>query len=337
MNNIIDIIKERAKKDIKKIVLPESGDKRVIEAASIAQKEGFAHPILIGDEREVSHIAEANNIDISKVEIINPNSFSDIDKLINSFYEIRKNKGISIEEATRIITINSIYFGNMLVKLGYADGLVSGSISTSSDTLRPALQIIKANKKSSIASSFFLMELDDKRLGSNGCFIYTDCGMIQNPTSDELVKIASSAASTFKLFLEGEPNIAFLSHSTYGSSICPEQEKVKKAVLMAKSEYPSLNIDGEMQFDTAIIKEIADRKAPGSKVAGKANVLIFPNLDSGNIAYKITERLAKAKAYGPLTQGLNKPINDLSRGCSVLDIVGVIAITALQAIDSENE
>ncbi len=337
MSNIIDIIKEKAKKDIKKIVLPEASDKRVIEAASIAEKEGFAHPILIGDEKEIYHIAEVNDIDISNVEIINPKNFSDTDKLINSFYEMRKHKGLSIEEATRIISINNIYFGNMLVKLGYADGLVSGSISTSSDTLRPALQIIKANKKSSIASSFFLMELDDKSLGSNGCFIYTDCGMIQNPTSEELVKIAASAYNTFKLFLEGEPNIAFLSHSTYGSSICPDQEKVKKAVLMAKSEYPNLNIDGEMQFDAAIIEEIGSRKAPGSKVAGKANVLVFPNLDSGNIAYKITERLAKAKAYGPLTQGLNKPINDLSRGCSALDIVGVIAITALQAIDLEDE
>ena len=337
MSTIIDKIKERAKGDIKRIVLPESSDKRVLEAASITEKEGFAHPILIGDDNEISHIANINNIDISSVEIINPITFKDTDKLIKAFYEIRKNKGVSLEEATRIIKINTIYFGNMLVKEGYADGLVSGSISTSSDTLRPALQIIKANKEASIASSFFLMELEDKELGSNGCFIYTDCGMIQNPTSEELVKIAGSAAKTFKLFLEGEPNIAFLSHSTYGSSICPDQEKVKKAVLMAKSDYPFLNIDGELQFDAAIISEIGERKAPGSKVAGHANVLVFPDLDSGNIAYKITERLGHAKAYGPLTQGLNKPINDLSRGCSTLDIVGVIAITAVQAIYSNVE
>ncbi len=335
MKNIIDVIKEKAKKNIKKIILPEANDIRVLKAASITEKEGFAKPILIGDEKEINSLAVKNNIDISKVEIINPNTFKYLDNYINKFYEMRKHKKISLNEAKRIITEDYIYFGNMLVKENYADGLVSGSISTSSNTLRPALQIIKTKKENSIASSFFLIELNDKTIGNNGCLIYADCGMIQNPTSEELVEIAISSKKTYDLFFKEEANIAFLSHSTNCSSICEDQAKVKKAVLIAKEKYKDLNVDGEMQFDTAICEEVAKRKFPNSKVAGHANILIFPDLDSGNIAYKVTERLAHAKAYGPLTQGLNKPINDLSRGCSVDDIVGVIAITALQAINNE--
>lgn len=335
--NIVEKIKERAKLNIKKIILPETEDIRVLLAAEKTKKEGFAEVILIGNEQDVKTLAKKNNINLDSIKIINPNTFEDFENIITNFYNLRKDKGMTIENARKIMTTNYIYFGTMLVKDGYADGLVCGSICTSADTLRPALQIIKTADNTSVASSFFLMELKDKSLGKDGCFIYSDCGMIQNPTSEELVEIAASSANTFNLLLEDTPYIAFLSHSTMGSSICPDQEKVKNAVTLAKEKYPNLNLDGEMQFDAAIVPEVAKMKAPNSKVAGHANCLIFPNLDAGNIGYKITQRLANANSYGPITQGLKKPINDLSRGCSSEDIIGVIAITALQAQNTISE
>ena len=329
--NIIESIKERVKKDIKTIVLPEAEDVRVLKAARTTTDEGFSKVILVGDKEKVSTIAQANNIDISDIEFIDPKSFSDTDKLINEFYELRKHKGITLEDAKNIIMNNHLYFGCMLVKLGYADGQVSGAIHSSSDTLRPALQIIKTKENIGNASCFFLMDLNDKEFGSNGTFIYSDCGMIQNPTSEQLVDIAKASADTFKLLVEDEARIAFLSHSTFGSSKCSDVEKVQNAVNMFKEKYSNYQADGELQFDAAVVPEVAKIKAPNSPVAGRANVLIFPDLDAGNIGYKITERLAHAKAYGPITQGLKKPVNDLSRGCNYLDIVGAIAITALQA------
>lgn len=329
--NIIESIKERVKKDIKTIVLPEAEDVRVLKAARTTTDEGFSKVILVGDKEKVSTIAQANNIDISDIEFIDPKSFSDTDKLINEFYELRKHKGITLEDAKNIIMNNHLYFGCMLVKLGYADGQVSGAIHSSSDTLRPALQIIKTKENIGNASCFFLMDLNDKEFGSNGTFIYSDCGMIQNPTSEQLVDIAKASADTFKLLVEDEARIAFLSHSTFGTSKCSDVEKVQNAVNMFKEKYSNYQADGELQFDAAVVPEVAKIKAPNSPVAGRANVLIFPDLDAGNIGYKITERLAHAKAYGPITQGLKKPVNDLSRGCNYLDIVGAIAITALQA------
>lgn len=329
--NIIESIKERVKKDIKTIVLPEAEDVRVLKAARTTTDEGFSKVILVGDKEKVSTIAQTNNIDISDIEFIDPKSFSDTDKLINEFYELRKHKGITLEDAKNIIMNNHLYFGCMLVKLGYADGQVSGAIHSSSDTLRPALQIIKTKENIGNASCFFLMDLNDKEFGSNGTFIYSDCGMIQNPTSEQLVDIAKASADTFKLLVEDEARIAFLSHSTFGSSKCSDVEKVQNAVNMFKEKYSNYQADGELQFDAAVVPEVAKIKAPNSPVAGRANVLIFPDLDAGNIGYKITERLAHAKAYGPITQGLKKPVNDLSRGCNYLDIVGAIAITALQA------
>lgn len=329
--SIIDTIKERAKKAHKKIVLPEAEDIRILIAAAETKKEGFAEPILVGEENKIHETAKKKKIALDGIKIIEPKRFHLLEKMIEDFYELRKEKGITKEKARKIISNNPIYFATMLVKEGWADGLVCGSICTSAETLRPALQIIKSKEKKIVASSFFLMELADQSLGENGCFVYSDCGLIQNPTSEELTQIALSSANTFKLLLEKEPIIAFLSHSTKDSSTCQEQEKVKKAVSLAKQKYPQLTLDGEMQFDTAIIEEVAKIKDPNSKVAGHANTLIFPNLDAGNIGYKITERLAHAQAYGPITQGLRKPINDLSRGCKPEDIIGVIAITALQA------
>ena len=331
----IDKIKMRVKDDFKRIVLPESDDVRVLEAASIIKKEAFADIILIGIESEVKSLAKDNSIDIRGVTIINPDTFSDSEKLINDYYELRKHKGISLDAAKNTILNDYVYFANMLVKDGYADGVVSGACHSSADTLRPALQIIKTSKDVSIASAFFLMVVSNCSYGSNGVFVYSDCGMNRNPSSEELVEIGKSSADTFRLLVEEEPNVAFLSHSTFGSSKCADVDKVVRAVAIAKEKYPDINLDGELQFDAAVVPEVAKSKAPNSKVAGKANVLIFPDLDAGNIGYKITERLAHAKAYGPVTQGLAKPVNDLSRGCNANDIVGVVAITALQAMNSK--
>ena len=329
--DIIGRIKERAKLNIKTIVLPEADDIRTLKAARMITDEGFSKVILVGDSNTVKNLALENNIDISDIEFIDPKNYDNLELLINNFYELRKSKGITMEEARDVITNNYLYFGSMLVKLGIADGQVSGATHTTADTLRPALQIIKTKDDVKVASCFFLMDLDNTSFGSNGTFIYSDCGMIQNPTSLELVEIAKTSADTFSLLVEDTPNIAFLSHSSFGSSKCSDVYKVQDAVRTFKEEYPNYNADGEMQFDCAVVKEVAKIKAPNSTVAGSANVLIFPDLDAGNIAYKITERLAKAKAYGPITQGLKKPVNDLSRGCNEYDIVGVVAITAVQA------
>lgn len=328
--NFIKTIKDRAKKNIKTIILPEADDIRVLKAAKIIEEEGFAKVILVGDKKNTTKLIEDNKINISSA-IIDPKEFSETTRLINAYYELRKHKGISYEEASNTILNNYLYFGCMLVKLGYADGQVSGANHSTAETLRPALQIIKTDINTKVASAFFLMDVPNCKYGEDGIFIYSDCGMNQNPTSEELVEIAKSSATTFNLLVEKEPLVAFLSHSTLGSSICEDSNKVVNAFNLTRKLYPDIKCDGELQFDAAIIPEVASRKAPNSIIAGHANVLIFPDLDAGNIGYKITERLAHAEAYGPITQGLDKPINDLSRGCKPEDIAGVVAITALQA------
>lgn len=330
--NIIENIKNKVRKNIKTIVLPETDDIRVLKAARIAEDEKIAKIILVGDLEKTLTLASENNIDISGIEFIDPKSYKDTDMLVNEFYELRKNKGMTMEMAQDIVMNNYLYFGNMLVKMNIADGQVSGANHSSADTLRPALQIVKTKENTQIASSFFLMDVPNCTYGNNGVFLYADCGMNRNPTSEELSEIAKTSADTYKLLTDDEPVIAFLSHSTLGTSKCSDVEKVEKAVQLFKEKYPEYLADGELQFDAAIVPEVANIKAPNSKVAGHANVLVFPDLDSGNIAYKITERLAKAKAYGPVTQGLKKPVNDLSRGCNENDIVGVIAITSLQSL-----
>jgi len=225
---------------------------------------------------------------------------------------------------------NNLYFGNMLVKLGYADGLVAGAINSSADVLRASLQILKTDKNSKIVSSFFLIDVPNCEYGEDGVFIFSDCGMIPDPTSEELVEIAKSSAMSFEQLVGKTPKVAMLSYSTMGSAKHPNIDKVIKATELARKTYPELLLDGELQFDAAVVPKVAKSKAPNSEVAGEANVLIFPDLNSGNIAYKIAERLAKAKAYGPITQGIAKPVNDLSRGCNEFDIVGAIAITCVQ-------
>lgn len=331
--DFIEKIKNQVKLNKKTIVLAETEDVRTLRAAEIVKKEDFANIILVGVKEEIESLAEKEQINIKGITIINPKEFSDFNKLKEEFYELRKNKGMTLEEAEKILLENKLYFGNMLVKCGYADGLVAGAVNSSANVLRPALQIIKTAPDSKIVSSFFLMDVPNCEYGANGVFVYSDCGMVQNPSSEELAEIARASAKTFEKLVGETAKVAMLSHSTLGSAKHPDVEKVTKAVEIAKTNYPQIELDGEFQFDAAIVPSVAEKKAPNSKVAGHANVLIFPDLDSGNIAYKITERLAHAKAYGPITQGLAKPVNDLSRGCNEFDIAGVVAITAFQCED----
>lgn len=325
---IIEKLINEAKKDIKTIVLPETNDIRVLSAAS---KVDFANIILIGNEEEITELSNKEKINLNNIKIINPKTSELTNNLINEFYELRKTKGINLDDAKNLIENNYLYFGCMLVKLGYADGLVAGACTTSSDVLRAALQTVKTAANTKLVSSFFIMELDNKELGENGIFIYSDCGLNINPTSEELVEIAFSSSKSFKQLVGNTPKIAMLSHSSYGSSKSDDVTKMQTATKMFKEKYPDIILDGELQLDAAIIPEIAASKAPNSPLKGESNVLIFPNIDAANIAYKITERMANAKAYGPITQGMLKPINDLSRGCNDDDIVGAIAITCIQA------
>ncbi len=319
---------QRAKSNIKTIVLPESEDMRTLKAASTVLKEGIADVILLGDKGQIKKNAEG--LYIPEDKILEINKFARMDEYANALYQLRKEKGVTLETAY-ILLQNPLYFAVMMVKMGDADGMVAGAIHATSDTLRPALQILKTAKGTKIVSAFFIMCVPDCEYGANGVFAYGDSGLVENPDADQLSEIAISTAKSFKLLVEEEPVVAMLSYSTYGSAKSELTEKVIQATKLAKEKAPELMLDGELQVDAAIEKEIGQKKAPGSKIAGKANVMIFPNLDSGNISYKITQRLAKAEAYGPLLQGIARPVNDLSRGCSAEDIVGVIAITAVQA------
>lgn len=327
--NFIETIKKRAKKDKKKIVLPEGMDKRTYEAAVMARDEEIADVIVIASEDEV--LANAEGMDLSGITVIDPRKENYTDELIDKLVEIRKNKGLTREEAKDLLLNDYMYYACMLVKTGRADGVVSGACHSTSNTLRPALQIIKTKPDVELVSAFFLMVVPDCEYGENGTFIFADSGLEQNPDPSRLAAIAGSSAESFKLLVDKEPLVAMLSHSTKGSAKHADVDKVVEATRLAKERYPQYQIDGELQLDAAIVPSVASSKAPDSKVAGHTNVLIFPDLDAGNIGYKLVQRLAKAEAYGPITQGIAKPINDLSRGCSSLDIVGVIAITAVQA------
>lgn len=328
--NFIDNIKEKARKNLKTIVLPEATDIRVLKAAQTISEEEFAKIILIGNEQEILKTANENNIDISKSKIIEPKTSENYNKYVEEFYELRKHKGITIEQAKKLI-LDSVYYGVMMVKLNDADGLVSGAIHSTADTLRPALQILKTAPNTKLVSAFFIMCVPNCEYGENGTFVFGDCGLNVNPNSEELSEIAISSAKSFKQLVGKEPKVAMLSYSTHGSAKSEEIDKIIKATELVKEKDNNLIVDGELQLDSAIIQEVAKIKTPNSKVAGHANTLIFPNLDSGNIGYKLVQRLAKAEAYGPLCQGIAKPVNDLSRGCSAEDIAGVVAITAVQA------
>ena len=327
--SFIEDIKRRAKSKKMRIVLPESMDKRVMEAASIAIEEDIADIIIIGKDDVLKETAKG--FDISKATIIDPDTSEITEELINKLVEIRKNKGLTYDEAKKYLLTDYMYYACMLVKTGRADGVVSGACHSTANTLRPALQIIKTKPGVLLVSAFFLMVVPNCEYGTNGTFIFADAGLEQNPTPERLAAIAGSSAESFKLLVQNEPIVAMLSHSTKGSAKHADVDKVVEATRIAKTNFPQFKIDGELQLDAAIVPSVAASKAPDSEVAGHANVLVFPDLDAGNIGYKLVQRLAKAEAYGPITQGIDAPINDLSRGCSAEDVVGVIAITAVQA------
>ena len=328
--SFIEEIKNRARQDKKTIVLPEASDIRTIEAASMALKENVANIVLLGNEEEI--IVKANNsgFDITNATIIDPSNSEKYDEYVEKLYELRKEKGMTIEMAKQLV-LDPVYYGMMMVKLDEADGLVSGAIHSTSDTLRPALQILKTAPNTKLVSAFFVMVVPNCEYGENGIFVFGDSGLNENPNADQLSEIAISSSKSFEQLVGKTAKVAMLSYSTKGSAHSELTEKVIEATRLVKEKAPNLLVDGELQLDAAIIPEISKSKAPGSVIEGMANTLIFPDLNAGNIGYKIVQRLAKAEAYGPLCQGIAKPVNDLSRGCSSSDILGVIAITAVQA------
>ena len=328
---ISQLIREKAKKNPKIIVLPEGEEPRMIKAAETIINEGFASLILLGIEENIKSKARELGIDLSnKIQIINPKDSKKLKEYAESYYQLRKNKGVSSDEAYQLLE-NPLYFGALMVYHDDADGLVAGSINATGDVFRPALQTIKTAPGINIVSSSFVMVIPDCPYGEKGIMVFADCALNPEPNTEQLADVAIASAATGKALVGFEPKVAMLSFSTKGSGKHPLVDKVIEATKIAKEKKPELLIDGELQADAALIPSIGEQKAPNSKIAGKANVLIFPDLHSGNIAYKLIERLAKAEAIGPISQGMRKPVNDLSRGCSVEDIVNVVAITVLQA------
>ena len=332
LDGIVAKMAQKVKQNLKTIALPETEDVRVLKAASIILKEEIAKIILIGDENEIKALCQKENIDMpfSKVEIINNLTSSKSEEYANLLYELRKNKGMTIDIAKETIK-DKVYFATLMVKANDADGLVSGAIHSTSDTLRPALQVIKAAEGIKNVSSFFLMETPKKQFGDDGVMLFSDCGLIEFPTIEQLVDITIESAQSYRLLTGEEPRVALLSYSTKGSAKNEAIDKLVEVLKILKEKNVDFDVDGEFQLDAAIIPEVAKLKAPDSKVAGKANVLIFPNLEAGNIGYKMAQRFGDALALGPVTQGLKKPVNDLSRGSSVDDIVGTIIVTCMQA------
>ena len=328
--NFIESVKSRAKAQMKTIVLPETFDPRTLKAAHTVLEEKIANLVLIGDKEKI--LKDAAGLNLGGAIFVDPKNYEKIGELTNKLYELRKAKGMTTDEAAKLLKENPLYLGVMLVKEGIADGMVSGAVYSTADALRPSLQILKTAPGVKLVSAFFIIVVPNCEYGENGIFIFADSGMVQNPNAEELAAIAQSSAKSFAQLVGKEPIVAMLSHSTKGSAKHADVDKVVEATKILKSIAPELKADGEFQLDAAIVPSIGAQKAPGNTVAGKANVLVFPDLDSGNIGYKLAERLAKAEAYGPITQGIAKPVNDLSRGCSAEDIVGVVAITAVQAM-----
>lgn len=329
--SFIDRIKERAKQDVKTIVLPETNDRRTLIAAAKILQEGTAKLVMVGKEEKIMDGARWLEVDLSQVKVVDPENTEKLDEYVNLLYETRKEKGMTPEKARELLLSDYLMFGVMMVKAKDADGMVAGACHATADVLRPSLQILKTAPGVKLVSGFFILDVPDCEYGADGTFLFADCGLNQDPTAEELADIADSSAKSFTTLVGQKPIIAMLSHSSKGSAKHPLVDKVVEATRIAHEKYPHLTLDGELQPDAALVPAIAHSKAPGSEVDGKANVLIFPNLDCGNISYKLVQRLGKAEAYGPMLQGISRPVNDLSRGCSADDIVGVVALTAVQA------
>jgi phosphate acetyltransferase len=328
--DFVSQMKELAKSDLKKIVLPEGNEERNLKAAEILHNEKIADVILVGSRNEIEENAKKFGVNIEGITIEDPQTSERSKAYANELYELRKKKGVTQTMAENII-LDPMYYATMMVKNDDAHGMVSGAVHTTGDLLRPGLQIIKTAPGISVVSSFFIMILKDKTFGENGQMLFADCAVNPNPTADELAAIAIATAESAKKLMKFEPKVAMLSFSSYGSAKHELVSKVQEATKKAQELRPDLSIDGELQLDAAIVESVGKKKAAASPVAGKANVLVFPDLQAGNIGYKLVERIAGADAIGPICQGFAKPINDLSRGCSVEDIVNVVAITAVQA------
>lgn len=329
--SFIDGIKERAKANIKTIVLPESEDSRTLQAAAKVIEQKIAKVILVGNPDKINTDAKALGLDLSSIPVVDPANCDKFDAYVAKLVELRQAKGMTEEKAKELLLNDFLYFGVMMVKMGDADGMVAGACHATANVLRPSLQILKTAPDAELVSAFFIIDVPNCEYGADGTFLFADSGLNQDPNPTEIAAIADSSAKSFENLVGSKAYIAMLSHSTKGSAKHALVDKMVEATNICKEKYPNLAVDGEFQFDAAVVPSIAASKAPGSEVAGKANVMIFPNLDAGNIGYKIAQRLAKAEAYGPILQGVACPVNDLSRGCNADDIVGVVAITSVQA------
>ena len=330
MNRLLGL-REKAKKEKKRVILPEGDDPRVVKGASFLSQEGLADVCLLADEGKLKKLAGENSISLEGIEIINPATHEKRSDIIAGYYEKRKHKGITPEEAERFISESNVTYAAMMTGLGLGDGFVAGAITTTSNVARAAIHCLNIDKEIGTVSSSFIMQMENSSFGENGLLIYGDCAIIPEPSARQLAGIAIATSDLMQKLFSVEPRVAMLSYSTKGSATSDSINTVRSALEKVKAKRPNLKIDGELQVDSALVPQVAERKCPGSPLEGRANVLIFPNLDAGNIAYKLSQRLAGARAVGPVLQGLDKPCSDLSRGCSWEDVVDTSVVIAIKA------